>query len=97
MTGRKCGKGGTAMAAACSEEGNPVSLTIKGSVRYCWLGTMPLLSLRGCCACEMECPSCDCDPRSFPVLDDTWNIGGAARAMGDREDMSANVGLNNGK
>lgn len=82
------------MAAACSEEGNPVSLAIKGSVRCCWLGNIPLLSFRECCGCEMECASCACDPRSFTMLDDTLDIGGAARAIGDGgEDMSAEIGL----
>ena len=80
------------MEAECPEEGGPVSLVIEGSVRCCWLGTVPLLSVRECCGCEMACPFCACDPRSFPMFDDTLNIGGAACAMGDREDMSPKVG-----
>ena len=41
----------------------------------------------------MECPGCACDPRSFPMLDDTLLIDGAACAMSDRKDMSIKVSL----
>jgi hypothetical protein len=93
MTGRKCGKEGTSMVAACSEEGISVCLVIKGSVRCCWLGAIPPPSRWECCSCGMGCPGCACDPRSFPMLDGTLIIDGTACAMSDRKDMSVKVGL----